>query len=72
MKLQLDAFGQYKNYIHMFQGVVLFLAWALTITVLTRPGDTDGRVGWYFGLVCSSQQSSKVADENSAGSQYRY
>lgn len=52
MKLQLDAFSTYKNYIHTGQAAILFLAWALTIAVFTRPGDNDGRVGWYFGLVC--------------------
>lgn len=51
MKLELDRFGQFKNYIHIFQAVVLFLAWALTIAVLTQRGENDGRVGWYFGLV---------------------
>ncbi|OAG37715.1 hypothetical protein AYO21_08078 [Fonsecaea monophora] len=50
MRLQLDQFGQIKNYIHMGQGAILFLAWVLTIALLTRPGTTDGRVGWYFGL----------------------
>lgn len=54
MKLELDKFGQFKNYIHIFQAVVLFLAWALTIAVLTQSGDNDGRVGWYFGLVRST------------------
>ena len=51
MKLELDRFGQFKNYIHIGQAVVLFIAWAMTIAVFTRPGNSDGRVGWYFGLV---------------------
>lgn len=35
----------------MGQGAVLFIAWVLTIALFTRDGTTDGRVGWYFGLV---------------------
>ncbi len=51
MRLPLDHLGKIKNYIHIGQGAILFLAWALTIALLTRDGSTDGRVGWYFGLV---------------------
>ncbi|RVX69307.1 hypothetical protein B0A52_06901 [Exophiala mesophila] len=50
MRLQLDQFGKLKNHIHAVQAVFLFLAWVLTIAVLTREGRSDGRVGWYFGL----------------------
>jgi hypothetical protein len=53
MRLQLDHFGKMKSWIHMAQGGILFLCWVLTIALLTRPGDTDGRVGWYFALVSS-------------------
>jgi translocation protein SEC72 len=60
MKLELDQFGQYKTYIHIGQAVVLFLAWALTIAVLTRSGSNDGRVGWYFGLVCSHPSATDI------------
>jgi len=54
MKLELDSLGQIKNYVHMGQAVVLFLAWALQIAVLAQSGENDGRVGWYFGLVHAS------------------
>ncbi|KAK6373860.1 hypothetical protein LTS17_007829 [Exophiala oligosperma] len=50
MRLQLDQHGKIKTYIHIAQTAVLFLAWVLTIALLTRSGTTDGRVGWYFGL----------------------
>ncbi|KAK4938028.1 hypothetical protein LTR10_021435 [Elasticomyces elasticus] len=50
MRLPLDHFSQIKNYIHIGQAAILFLAWVLTIALLTRKGTTDGRVGWYFGL----------------------
>lgn len=61
MRLQLDHFGKVKNYIHMGQGAILFLAWVLTIAIFTRDGTTDGRVGWYFGLVRLSTALSIVA-----------
>jgi len=51
MRLPLDQFGKIKNFIHVAQAVILFLAWVLTIAIFTRDGTTDGRVGWYFGLV---------------------
>ncbi len=51
MRLQLDQFGQIKNFIHFGQAAILFLCWVLTVALLTRSGSTDGRVGWYFGLV---------------------
>ncbi|KIW71108.1 hypothetical protein PV04_03313 [Phialophora macrospora] len=50
MRLQLDKFGKIKHLIHFGQAGILFLCWVLTIALLTRPGSTDGRVGWYFGL----------------------
>ncbi|KAK5458048.1 hypothetical protein LTS15_004127 [Exophiala xenobiotica] len=50
MRIPLDHFGKIKTYIHIGQAAVLFLAWVLTIALLTRDGSTDGRVGWYFGL----------------------
>ena len=59
MRLQLDRFGQIKNYIHAGQAAVLFLAWVLTIALLTRDGTTDGRVGWYFGLVRLKRPSAR-------------
>lgn len=40
-----------KNYIHGFQGFLIFLIWALTIAVFTKPGNTDGRSKYVFALV---------------------
>lgn len=40
-----------KNYIHGFQGFFIFLVWALTIAVFTKPGNTDGRSKYVFALV---------------------
>ncbi|KAI1626696.1 hypothetical protein EDD37DRAFT_620341 [Exophiala viscosa] len=50
MRLPLDHFGQIRNYTHIGQAAILFLAWVLTIALMTCNGTTDGRVGWYFGL----------------------
>lgn len=51
MRLAQDKLARIKNFVHAAQGVVLFFAWALTIAVFTRDGNSDGRTGWYFGLV---------------------
>jgi hypothetical protein len=51
MKLEQDSLQKIKNYTHAVQGVLIFLAWVLTIAVFTREGSSDGRTGWYFGLV---------------------
>lgn len=40
-----------KNVIHAFQGLAVFVAWALTIAVFTQEGKTDGRTAFYFVLV---------------------
>lgn len=40
-----------KNTVHAFQGLAVFVAWALTVAVFTEEGKTDGRTGFYFVLV---------------------
>jgi translocation protein SEC72 len=50
MRLELDSYSKIKNVVHAFQGALLVLAMILTVAILTRPGETDGRVGWYFAL----------------------
>ncbi|KAI5292867.1 hypothetical protein KEM52_006011 [Ascosphaera acerosa] len=39
-----------KAIIHACQGVIIFIAWAMTIAVFTREGSTDGRTAYYFAL----------------------
>lgn len=51
MKLPVFLLQKGKNYIHGLQGLVIFLAWALTIAVFTKTGKTDGRTKYYFTLV---------------------
>lgn len=53
MKLPLDSFQQIKNYIHAFQGILLFLAIVLTIATFGRDGQCGGSLcslGWYMAL----------------------
>jgi len=50
MRLQLDRLGLIKNYIHVGQAVIIFLAIVLTVAIFTRNGQSDSRIGWYFGL----------------------
>lgn len=52
MRLQLDTTSKIKNYIHIGQAILIALSILLMIAIFTRNGKSDGRVGWYFGLVC--------------------
>lgn len=38
---------------HIGQAVLILVAWILEITVFRSSATIDGRIGWYFGLVCS-------------------
>lgn len=51
MQLPANALQRAKNVIHGIQGLVIFLAWAVTIAVFTRSGKTDGRTKYFFTLV---------------------
>lgn len=51
MKLPVFLQHKGKSYIHGLQGLIIFLAWALTIAVFTKDGKTDGRTKYYFALV---------------------
>lgn len=51
MQLPSPNLGRIKTILHGLQGFVIFLAWAFTIAVFTREGKTDGRTGWFFGMV---------------------
>jgi hypothetical protein len=62
MRLLQDKFGLIKNYVHAAQGVIIAIAWLMCIIIFTRDGHSDGRVGWYFGLV--SRQDDTVIHDN--------
>lgn len=55
----MGPFSQYyqrvKNLIHAIQALAIFIAWAISIAILTKGGRTDGRVRYYFALVSSSR-----------------
>lgn len=74
MKLPASLQLKGKSYIHGLQGLIIFLAWALTIAVFTKDGKTDGRTKYYFVLVRTIvPKSSRQADESfSAGCAYRH
>jgi len=50
MKLLQTHMQKIKTGVHATQALALFIAWAITIAVLTGSGSTDGRVGFYFAL----------------------
>lgn len=51
MQLPVNALQRAKNIVHGIQGLVIFLAWAVTIGVFTKSGKTDGRTKYFFALV---------------------
>ena len=63
----MSRFSQYyqrvKNVIHALQALGLFVAWAITIAILTKRGKVDGRVWYYFALVSSFKRKSSHGDE---------
>ncbi|KAI9764268.1 MAG: hypothetical protein M1840_008559 [Geoglossum simile] len=50
MKVNLPYVLKAKTAIHVFQALVVFIAWAITFAILISPGGTDGRSKWYFSL----------------------
>lgn len=51
MQLPENFLQKAKVALHGVQGFVIFLAWAITIAIFTKPGSTDGRTRFYFALV---------------------
>jgi len=39
--------------VHITQAVFIVLSWVIEIVVFHKASSTDGRSGWYFGLVSS-------------------
>ncbi|KAI9862968.1 MAG: hypothetical protein M1813_004141 [Trichoglossum hirsutum] len=50
MQFNLSYALKAKVVAHIFQGVLVFIAWAITFSILVSPGGTDGRSKWYFVL----------------------
>lgn len=51
MRLPQLGTASIKNYVHAFQALAIAVAWLMCIIIFTRDGESDGRLGWYFGLV---------------------
>lgn len=58
MRLPQDRLSLIKNYVHAAQGVIIAVAWLMCIIIFTRQGQSDGRIGWYFGLVSHEHDAS--------------
>lgn len=43
-----------KNGIHALQAVIIFIGVAVTPAIFIEDGPGDGRISYYFGLVCNS------------------
>ena len=67
LKLLMSRFAQYyqrtKNAIHAIQALAIFVAWALTIAILTKSGTLGGRVWYNFALVSLSMAYSSWIEE---------
>ncbi|KAL8995400.1 MAG: hypothetical protein Q9188_006825 [Gyalolechia gomerana] len=50
MRLPENLLQKTKIALHGVQGLVIFLAWAITIAIFTKPGSTDGRTKFFFAL----------------------
>ncbi|KAL9016083.1 MAG: hypothetical protein Q9185_006550 [Variospora sp. 1 TL-2023] len=50
MRLPENLLPKTKIVLHGVQGFVIFLAWAITIAIFTKPGSTDGRIKYFFAL----------------------
>ena len=61
MKVNLPYVLKAKVVAHIFQGLLVFVAWAITFSILVSPGGTDGRSKYYFALVCSLVVPVKLA-----------
>ncbi|KAI9688018.1 MAG: hypothetical protein M1820_010325 [Bogoriella megaspora] len=76
MRVQQTKLQQSKTYVHIAQVVFIFVAGCLALAVLTKDGGTDGRVGWFFGLVgcldtymiCRGELMAKVFPYNTGDS----
>ena len=51
MQLPHNYLQKGKNALHGLQGLVIFLAWAITIAILVKEGPSDGRTKYFFALV---------------------
>ncbi|KAL8685167.1 MAG: hypothetical protein Q9224_005934, partial [Gallowayella concinna] len=50
MRLPENLLQKSKIVLHGLQGLVIFLSWAIIISIFTKDGSTDGRVKYFFAL----------------------
>ena len=61
MQLPVNVLQRSKNVVHGLQGLVIFLAWAITIAVFIKKGKTDGRSKFFFALVTIPRPGDELA-----------
>ena len=59
MRLQQTKLQRSKTIVHIAQITLIFIAGCLSVVLLTKNGSTDGRIGWFFGLVLLYDQASE-------------
>lgn len=52
MRIPQSYIQKCKVVAHGFQVLLIFIAWCITISVLTKDGETGGATKFYFALVC--------------------
>lgn len=62
MRNRLNKLGKVKAGLHATQALFIFIAWALTIAVLTRNGGTGGQTWFFFILVGHQMVPENKAD----------
>jgi hypothetical protein len=53
MRIPQSYIQKCKVVAHVFQAVFVFVAFCLTITVMTKGGDIGGPTKYFFAMVCS-------------------
>ena len=49
-----------KNGIHALQALIIFLGAVITIAIYAKSGQSDGRINYYFALVCIAHHKVQV------------
>ena len=65
MEFEVHNLQKIKLGVHIAQGFLMFISWAIEIAVFRSSAIIDGRPGWYFGLVCLSLQPSPSTSQES-------
>jgi hypothetical protein len=52
MEFEVHNLQKIKLGVHIAQGFLIFVSWAVEIAVFRSSAIINGKPGWYFGLVC--------------------